>query len=750
MTADTAIDLVDKVLRTCGGGRTMVIGSAAPVLVRAFRRRAVDAIAGALDSLNVPATFDVIVVTDGLDLLPEGELPMAIDLLRKLGPRALIVRVRGDRAVWEQRFIEREWRRHPLYQALLPERPPRTEHDVTEIVMQPLPASVKYGRSLRDAGKHKDLRMDWLRDAGPKADAHVARYEYARAMIRPGDRVLDASCGLGYGSALLADGTLAESVLGVDVDETAVRYAKEHYGGRKRLVFERRDLSDIGGDSRSTFDLIVCFDTIEHLENPAQFLAECQRLLTPGGRFIGSIAAHTTDEAHDGHLHIFTRPVFEQLCKRFFEIEQVNGQTAISIAPARAMWKAVDEERSADWWVIAGMTDPFLSKNLEFRHGLLPPGATDTSNLLAFERDYDRPWLLRTLVSLGFRTDAQAVLERIAKRSILASGATSADRGAALCVRAYVHMDRAAGLDPQLMEQIEKFCTEPAASPSAYRWQVQLRFAQALALLDAGERELAIKALEQCATSDPLLYNPLLASKTVSAAWLLGWIAVQAGDVERARQWWTRGISGAERAVQRPWEELLVSWSAPVIFGLRDAARIVDLASQCASGIHMLPHAAERPGVVAAQLADSMSAQLERHDREARRRHAEQDGALDATVAEAPRPSVKPVPRATALLRSPLQQVPAHLKVAIFGVGASGQDTLMQLRRRGANVECFTDANSLNWYDRIEGLPVVAPAALRARKIDLIAVSPSSAKDAIFAQLERLGYQAGQDFDALT
>ena len=44
---------------------------------------------------------------------------------------------------------------------------------------------------------------------------------------------------------------------------------------------------------------------------------------------------------------------------------------------------------------------------------------------------------------------------------------------------------------------------------------------------------------------------------------------------------------------------------------------------------------------------------------------------------------------------------------------------------------------------------MVAPAALRARRIDLIAVAASTSRDAIFSQLERLGYQAGQDFDAI-
>lgn len=748
MHSDSAIELADRVLATCGGGRFLVIGAAAAPVVRALRRRAVEVATTTLDAPAVPGTFEVILIADGLELLAESALPATIDALRRLSPRALVARVRGPREAWERRFINREWRRHPLYQAFLPPAPPRDDAPA-DLLMQPLPAQARIGRQIKDLVKTRDLRMDMLRDAGVRADAHVARYEFARTLIRPGDRILDASCGLGYGSALLAEGTLAESVLGVDVDATAIEYANQHYAPhRTRLSFERRDLSTISGDSRSTFDLIICFDTIEQLANPAQFLAECQRLLTPGGRFVGSIATATTDAAavNEHHLHIFTRPVFEQLCRKFFEIEQVCGQTAATMAPSRAIWKAADTERSSDWWVIVGMTDPFLSKNLEFRHGLLPPGAPQSSHLVAFERDYDRPWLLRSLIALGFRTDAAAVLERMARRSILASSAASADRGAALCVRAYLHMDRSGGIDAALMEQIETFCSEPASSPSAYRWQVSLRYAQALALLDAGDHGAAVRALEQCATSDPLEYNPLLATKTVSAAWLLGWIALQRANRDQAKAWWTRGIACAERALQRPWEELLVSWSSPVMFGLRDAAVIVDLASQCATGLHLLPHAADRPGIVAAQLAESMSVQLERFKRDERLRRAEADGALDLAL-EAPKAALKPLPRATALLRSPLQQVPSHLKVAIFGVGQPGTDALAQLRKRGANVTCFSDANSMMWYDKIEGLPIVAPAALRARKIDVIAVA--GAEDVAFAQLERLGYQAGQDFDAV-
>lgn len=746
MEAELANSLVERLLFACGGGRVLVIGATSGSVLRAFRRRAVDAISGSLDSLTVAASPDLIVITDGLDQLPSPDLPSTLEQLRRLNPRALAVRVPSGRQQWETQFIDRQWRRHPLYQALLPLE--ASAHNPIDLLLQPVPQQVRTGQSLREIRRAQDLRTDMLRDSGPGADARVARYEFARTLIRPGDRVLDASCGLGCGSALLAEGSLADCVLGVDLEQSAIDYANEHYGRRPRLKFARRDLSALSADARSTFDVIVCFDTIELLANPAPFLAECQRLLTPGGRFVGSIATGASGVASDDHqLHTFTLPAFEQLCRKYFEIELVRGQTAASLAPSTTIWKNDGRDRRADNWIVVGLTDPFLSRHLEFRHGLMPPGIDAPGNLLAYERDYDRPWLLRAMISMGFKTDGASTLERMATRSAQASQPGSADKGAALCARAYLHMDRCGGIDADLIAQIEDYCREAASSPSAFRWQVSLRFAQALAFLDAGDQPRAIRALEQCATSDPLVYNPLLATKTVSAAWLLGWIALQMGDLDRARSWWTSGVAAAERALQRPWEELMVSWSSPVLFGLRDAALIVDLASQCATGLHLLPHAADRPGLVAAQLADSMGGQLDRFRREERLRRAPLAAAT--LPAGAPRLESRPLPRATALLKSPSQQVPSGLRLAIFGVGNYGQDALHRLRQRGANVACFSDLNSTHWYDKLEGLPVVAPAALRARKIDLIAVACLEAKEAAFAQLERLGYEPGRDFDTV-
>ena len=58
---------------------------------------------------------------------------------------------------------------------------------------------------------------------------HLARY-FLASQLAAGRRVLDAGCGEGYGTALLAAAGAA-SVVGVDVDEPTIEHARERYGG---------------------------------------------------------------------------------------------------------------------------------------------------------------------------------------------------------------------------------------------------------------------------------------------------------------------------------------------------------------------------------------------------------------------------------------------------------------------------------------------------------------------------------------
>jgi SAM-dependent methyltransferase len=75
--------------------------------------------------------------------------------------------------------------------------------------------------------------------------------------------------------------------------------------------------------------VVVSFETIEHLADPSQFLAECKRLLRPGGLFIGSTPnreIHRWYAPNPFHTHEFFPWEFMGLVKQFFIDCRVYGQ----------------------------------------------------------------------------------------------------------------------------------------------------------------------------------------------------------------------------------------------------------------------------------------------------------------------------------------------------------------------------------------------------------------------------------------
>ncbi len=100
-------------------------------------------------------------------------------------------------------------------------------------------------------------------EAEPGVDAvHLKRYDFA-APFCVGRRVLDAGCGVGYGSARLAE--TAASVVGVDVSEDAIGHAQANYGG-VNVSFIAMDVAALDfGDA--SFDVVCSFETIEHVDD---------------------------------------------------------------------------------------------------------------------------------------------------------------------------------------------------------------------------------------------------------------------------------------------------------------------------------------------------------------------------------------------------------------------------------------------------------------------------------------------------
>ncbi len=80
---------------------------------------------------------------------------------------------------------------------------------------------------------------------------HMHRYAYAAPFAR-GKRVLDAGCGEGYGSALLAQA--GAEVLGIDIDAASVAHARSRYTGVAQLRFQQADVTALDELPDAGFD----------------------------------------------------------------------------------------------------------------------------------------------------------------------------------------------------------------------------------------------------------------------------------------------------------------------------------------------------------------------------------------------------------------------------------------------------------------------------------------------------------------
>ena len=148
---------------------------------------------------------------------------------------------------------------------------------------------------------------------------HFPRYGMA-ARMAAGARVLDLGCGTGYGTAKL--GEVSKSVVGIDIAEEAIKWAKQTHRNPK-LTFERR--SDLGeGFPKGSFDLVTCFEMIEHVDHKMQLdtIRSISNMLTPGGKLVISTPDPRFTAPYGPnpyHLREMTEPEFLELLQVGFK-----------------------------------------------------------------------------------------------------------------------------------------------------------------------------------------------------------------------------------------------------------------------------------------------------------------------------------------------------------------------------------------------------------------------------------------------
>jgi ubiquinone/menaquinone biosynthesis C-methylase UbiE len=113
---------------------------------------------------------------------------------------------------------------------------------------------------------------------------HVTRYKFVAQFVS--DKiVLDVACGCGYGSNLLIESNSSE-VFGIDIDPQVIKEAQQSKDNHSRtpeyLVgnAERIPFPDL------TVDVVVCFETLEHVNDDKRTIDEIHRVLKQGGILI--------------------------------------------------------------------------------------------------------------------------------------------------------------------------------------------------------------------------------------------------------------------------------------------------------------------------------------------------------------------------------------------------------------------------------------------------------------------------------
>jgi glycosyltransferase involved in cell wall biosynthesis/SAM-dependent methyltransferase len=155
---------------------------------------------------------------------------------------------------------------------------------------------------------------------------HVHRYLLATELAA-GQRVLDIACGEGYGSELLA--RTAAHVVGVDIVPDVVVHASRRYR-RNNLVFVVGSAAAIPMADHSV-DLVVSFETLEHLEQHDEMMRDIKRILRPGGVVVISSPdrrqySDLPDYHNPFHARELYREEFEQLLKSHFQQAALVGQ----------------------------------------------------------------------------------------------------------------------------------------------------------------------------------------------------------------------------------------------------------------------------------------------------------------------------------------------------------------------------------------------------------------------------------------
>ncbi|WP_244476403.1 methyltransferase domain-containing protein [Methylobacterium sp. Leaf88] len=613
-------DLAEQILLTFGVGRYAVFGQKSDDLIYALREFGICANKGGWPYIKGQDWFSAseLFRSKGVDnctivcLVESNDIDTSfvhdfLSALHRSGSNVFLhTRIDSngrDRKWWETYCFEAGFRKSPLYYIVNEYSSLEAERDFISIPLERISNEVLQKFPLAFLRTERDLHMDMLRESGSRSDAHVARYNLAAKYVRPGDRVLDAACGFGYGSYVIKSIVQDTKITAIDNSDSSIQYGQSNFSSVD-VCFASGNLPEcLEAFGNNSFDVIACFETLEHVQNPIALLKEFHRLLTPGGRLVVSVPNDWTDETGNDpnpyHLQVYDHRRFVSEITDLFEIEHLIGQTADRakkagysnewIPKTRAFEildaEKIDDEAEAEWLIAVGCTSPLLQDHVAYeeksfsREEIIAAG-----NSLAFARDYENPWLIKSLISIGMRTENGSLRARWATEIAANERSINPDLGSALTVLLYSKFDEVdCNFNDGFIDKVYSYIsnTENSKNPTDLRWRVSLYFALGKLYLRNGLYVEAIDSFEKVIASDVASYSPTLLTKTAEAAFLHGMLCLSQGRGEEAQKIWRNGFFKIVRDFKK---HLLPSDSdIPPAFYTKEIADALSIAGRMAS-----------------------------------------------------------------------------------------------------------------------------------------------------------------------
>ena len=633
----------EKCLTVFGAGHFLLVGETADEHAASFRQNSIPV----NNIKKLPASPDqwktlftkeqsataTIILLHALNKTSPQEIGLIIHLLDQTPLRAICLVADAtqivdgtlrDTAWWQMHFFRAGFRQHP--RAFLMQDYISREYPSASCILcfEKMPEQARVRYPLEYLDKERMLHMDMLRDPGRRSDAHLVRYVMAAPYIRPGDTVLDCACGLGYGAHILYQNSRAKQIIGIDFSESAVTYAAHNYGMPGILDFFQGDAQQLSQIEDNSIDFITSFETIEHLPEPARYLKELERVLRPSGRVMFSAPDKWVDETgkdpNPYHFHVYTwEKLYAEVTKHFIPDKgfiQIAGG-AMRLPAGKRHWEEVPCEpvmdKEAEWVLLLAMKNPLSGKHIPYMETTYPNSNDPDYQVGAFGKSYLNPWLLKGMISIGFRLFNKHELGKLQQAVLENYPPDSADYGAALCGIGYQLLENAAPSQSQIdafMKKTEEYIAHKEIAPCIMRWQVSLLFVAALLQQSIGKFALAEDYFSRCASYDVAPYSALLGNKTLKALHNVAMFALSRNNIVLAEQCLRRVLKEAQRLVQGSWLNIILSTETPFEPGPYECAELLWLAARCCYMLDELKTADQRPGLVFSMQLDLKNQQL--------------------------------------------------------------------------------------------------------------------------------------------